>query len=248
MRRVLILSAHFHFDEIATFSRGQPPELFPICEEPHNRVPTRRTWGHHPLPGVSRTFSFRRSPRNQCNAYRSSRPTGGVRIPLSAQRRSDLIADLVLHRDTRFVPAPSWWRQPRDHTTVPLGHTRPDSHASSPTKPSGMRLAYSKAWTGLTSPRSSGCSSSCCNRASLSRLAQRSLRNRPLRTSEALCNRIFPSPCVTPTLSCSAPRARMLFSAPKYLHLPSHESASPGTWRGPRWVFRSGSGRSWGES
>ena len=36
--RVLILSAHFHFDEIATFSRRHSPKPLPICEEPHDLV------------------------------------------------------------------------------------------------------------------------------------------------------------------------------------------------------------------
>ena len=30
--------------------KRQPPELLPICEEPHNGVPTSHRWGHNHSP------------------------------------------------------------------------------------------------------------------------------------------------------------------------------------------------------
>jgi hypothetical protein len=50
-RRVLVLSVHFHFDEMATVSRRQPPKPLPICEEPHNGVPTRSDEGRQKYKG-----------------------------------------------------------------------------------------------------------------------------------------------------------------------------------------------------
>jgi hypothetical protein len=58
-RRVLVLIVHFHFDEMATVSRRQPPKPLPICEEPHNGVPTRSDWGRRPRDQKwSRGFSI----------------------------------------------------------------------------------------------------------------------------------------------------------------------------------------------
>ena len=42
------MSSHFHFDEIVTFSRRQPPKPLPIRKKPHNRVPTRSLCDHRP--------------------------------------------------------------------------------------------------------------------------------------------------------------------------------------------------------
>ena len=40
-RRVLVVSSHFHFDEVVTFSTRHPPKPLPIRKEPHHLVPTR---------------------------------------------------------------------------------------------------------------------------------------------------------------------------------------------------------------
>ena len=75
-RRVLVLSAHFHFDEMATFSRRHPPKPLPIREEPHNLVPTRSDLGRHVDGAKRRLYGAVPRPINHNPSASRTAPIG----------------------------------------------------------------------------------------------------------------------------------------------------------------------------